>query len=302
MKKILLLLLLFFNQNILFAMEEDNPGFFINSQNSHGETSLVYAASHDNWPCVNSLLEHGANPKLKDNYGQSLFSKIFYTPPCLNIFNTYLQKYSPEEINAECKAMPLLRDTKYQITPEVHCMLTDTLNGKDLGAYNQESTACIMACTCNYIPYILEFFKRNKNYAQCNNLYKLGGGTQFLIPLSNRMLFALRESSNNGSCLSFPVALIRAFFKKCYKEHSLLPEVAKLIQQKYIRLLIQDLPEEHLSTVEAYLWQPVCIQACQLMGIEDTNKQQCLTRILLMLQKQKTELNVKLLLAQEEKA
>ena len=286
----------------LIVKYKQDPAFNINYQNEYGTTPLLNAATGCSWDFVDVLLKHGADKNIKDKHQQSLLSKALHDECQPRNFVTLLQQYTPEEINAECKSMPLHRNEMYRIVPRIekNSILAITLKSEcmDMNDDYQGTVALYKAFEDIHIPHIVDLFKRNKKLA----FYGYPFDHQ-RPSVHNNMTFVLRETFNNGSCISsLPASLIyRVLFKKYYKLHNLPSEVAQFILQKYIRLLIQNLPEELLPTVEAFLWQPVCIQACQLMGIEDTNAQQCLARILLMLQKQKTELNVKLLLAQGEK-
>jgi len=373
MKKILLLSLLCFNQNILFSMEEgdiitdtqylfdlsysdytpfcldrlivkykQDPTLNINYQNEHGTTIALNAATSNNWKFVDILLNHGADKNIKDKYKQSLLSKALHDTALPCQFVTLLQQYTPEEINAECKSMPLHRDKDYQETPRINPRGTLALTLQNRNTFREallssnydpeylfQSDTSRRALEENahyryqdtqypaayneafndiHIPHLVSLLKSPNHVFLLEHKERLAC-FQNIVPngrksVDNNTLFVLREAFNDGSCISsLPIPLISwVLFVQCFEDYKLPSEIAQLIQQKYIRLLIQDLQKNNLPTVEEFLWQPVCIQACQLMGIEETNEQQCLARILLMLQKQKTELNVKLLLAQEEKA
>src|SRR5581483_8409460 len=179
--------------------QKNNPAFNINYQNEHGETALVHASSWGAWQAANILLkEYKADKSIKDNYGQSLFSKSFYTS-MPHTFENILQNYSAEEINAECKTLELYRNTEYHVFPQVHCLLTDMLEDKKINAVNGPETALLFACTHNYFPYIVQLLQQNKRLAHYEYAFRrLSGGTG-LVFLEHKTHFVLRAFFNKDS-------------------------------------------------------------------------------------------------------
>ncbi len=53
-------------------------GFPANAVNPRGDSLLMVAAYHDRLGCVTALLEHGADPNIRDNQGQAPLSGVAF--------------------------------------------------------------------------------------------------------------------------------------------------------------------------------------------------------------------------------
>ena len=261
---------------------KDNTQFDINHQNEHGETALVYSASWNAWDSVDALLEHKADKNIKDQYSQSLFYKSFYTEQA-HIFQKMLEHHSQEEINTECKTIALSRNVEYQVIPAIHDLITDVLEGKKkpLEIRNSEATAFLMCCTNNYLPYIISLLTKNRNFTRPVHMARLENGSFY--DLYPKTLFVIREAFNNEGCIPFSAALIDEYLQT----HVEIDDVRQIIKHYYIQLFGTNLFE----TVEALLWEPICIKACELNNVKKTEKYHCLLHILLLSQKEKTKFN-----------
>src|SRR5690606_23190257 len=184
------------------------------------------------------------------------------------------------QITALCKTMPLRRGIDYKMVMPVNQSYQDIVSRSLDSANNVGQTALHIACIRSYTTAIIALLKQgasldikdewnNTPYSCLNDCFKI------------KSLFVVREAFNNGSCM--PAAFICNVL-----EENVNPDVAYFIKQLYVK----EVWEDQLKTPEARLWKPVCVQACKIGGMQETDEKRCLTRILLLPQEEKTKLNI----------
>ncbi len=76
-------------------------------------------------------------------------------------------------------------------------------------------------------------------------------------------------------------------FNEVYPKKSL-PEVSAIIKQHYVDIFVE---RELEHKIEKQLWKPVCVRACALANINETDQDRCLAHIMTLPQNKKTQIN-----------
>jgi hypothetical protein len=303
--------LLYFS-SCVFGMEIDYPYFFdlckkkslksvkrflhknrhktidINHQNEQGATVFLHAAEHHKWNVVGCLLRRfkNANIMLSDKYGQTLFSKAVYCYAFLpDQFKKIVERYSLDHINSLSKTI-CFNKSPYQDTPADTEFIADVLMGKrDVhNQYYQGMIALSYACIFNYIPCTIKL-------VECGaplDIKDAWGDTSYDELAGNKAsFFVVREAFNSTTYM--PVALINYMLEKS----GIVPDVAQYIKELYIRAPLSKMLFE---SPKARIWQPVCVDACAVAGINIKDESQCLAVVMSLSQQNLTGLNVRLAL------
>jgi len=260
----------------------------INHQNEHGATVFLHVANYHRWSVVWCLLRRfkDAQIMLPDKYGQTLFSKAVY---CCNFlpdqFKRIIMLYSSDQINSLSKAI-CFNTSPYQDTPADIKLITDVLMGK-IDVYSQDyqgMTALCYTCIFDYIPCSIKL-------VECGALLDIKdawGETPYDELARNKAsLFVVREAFNSTTYM--PVALINYILEKS----NIVSDVAQYIKELYIRA---PLPKMLFESPKARIWEPVCVDACAVAGINIKDESQCLATMMFLPQKKLTEINVQLAL------
>ncbi len=177
---------------------KNNSRFNLNYQNEEGATFALHAAMYGKWGVVFCLLKCGADKNIKDNYGQSVFSKAIHEDSC-QAFRMLLPLYSLKEINTECKTMTLDRGVDYDVIQTISFFVKTVLNGKrDLESKESYGyTALHPVCLQGHIPLIVDLLKRgaclkamNKRNETPYDLLSNWAGRRHALAL-----FAVREAA-----------------------------------------------------------------------------------------------------------
>jgi len=278
-----------------------NPMLNINYQNNYGTTPLLYAATWGSWEIVWYLLKHNANKMMKDNYGQTLFSKAAY-----NLSSTYFKKllkiYSLDEINELCKTICLKReiDNPAKFNLEwVNTILLNALNNKkNLNEkQNGDKTVLHRACIYSKAPLIIELLKCGADLDIKDNSGESCYDCLYTEKMSHERapLFVVREAFNNGPCIQ--AALMNKVFKKIDKKID--RDVSYYIKKLYVEhIVVQD---KLFESAKARILKYTCIEACKQGGLikpnEKADEKRCLATIMLLPQNKLTEINIQLALA-----
>jgi len=257
-------------------------------------TAFLYAASLCNWPVVWHLLNKcgTANMMLADSYGQTLFSYAVYYNYVVGsgrkgAFRKLLDKYSLAEINILCKTMPLHKNDRYdafdscEIEPIIAALEQKTdVNHVD---YYQGRTLLGIACRYDYIPYTIQLLKCGARLDIKDRHNKTSYDALEDGNVSSR--FVVREAFNDGSCI--PAAALICHALEALKEEN--SDVVNYIKQLYCKATLLD--DSFFESPKAGIWEPVCVEACKIAGIEDVDENRCLAKILFMPQEQLTQVN-----------
>lgn len=279
---------------------EDNPTYNLENKNEHGETILLYAArlAHHScstgkttvtkWNIVWHLLKKGADRNVQDNHGQTVFSHGFYhyanSPAIASV--AFMQNitfyYTPQEINAFCKTMPIHYGFDYSPICMTPLMEKTLQNEIDLSNKELTSNALYVSCRFSQVPLIVQLLQLGADlYAKDG----FGENAYSSLMKNKKTLFVVREAFNDGPCIHLINVALEGLVKDI-KEH---------IMSFYIKLL--------LSSPEAELWKPDAVNACMQdgiwkttcakLGITATDPMLCLITILLMPQEMKTTMNIR---------
>lgn len=275
------------NLDLVEHIIKNTPNIDINKQDSEGRTPLLCAAYKGKWNIIHYLLQRKANKTIRDNYGQSLFSKMVYC-----IHNTYhnfhqsLAFYPFDEITQECNTIPLPQDNLDHkeinpLTPDTHDVLAgiNSINSKR----DDSCTALHDTFLHTQIPIIIKLLNRGACLEQKDDW----GDSAYDNLHNNKSPFVIRETLNNGNAA--PILLLSGLSYDTNNSltQNLYPEIIGLIKPLYINTI--------LSSPEARIWKPVCVRGCELANINEADENRCLAKIMMLSQHKKTEINLLLL-------
>jgi len=262
---------------------EHNQHVHINHRNEHGKTALLIAGSHTKWNIVDYLLQqNGIDKNVKDNYGQTLFSKAIHDKVQFSLLVS--TEYSLKEINALCKSFPRERSCDNTFFWEDSLMISLALadsslvNSSDLLT---KTTPLSLACCMNDIPSIIALLECGAHLHAAD----VDGNTPYTILCDNpQHLFVVREAFNNG--FSCPRAMSIASVGEVVKQH-----LVSDLKHKIIKLYVEN-AKQLFETPEAKLWAPIAVKAYKIVDPQERDQQRCLTKILFMNQEEKTHMNI----------
>ena len=278
---------------------KQNPTININYQNNHGTTPLLHAATWGNWNIVWYLLKYcNENKMMKDNYGQTLFSKAVYNWSSVH-FKKLLKIYSFNEINELCKTICLQREIDNPAKFSLEFVNTEILNAlnnkKNLNEQDNDGITILhLACVSGKVSLIIELLKHGADLDIKDNLKQSCYDHLYTKRMSRERApwFVVREAFNNGSCI--PTALMNKVFKKIGNNYN--RDISHYIKQLYVEHIAQDIFE----LPKARIWKYVCEKACEKGGFvkqnEKVDEKRCLATIMLLPQKKLTEINIQLAL------
>ncbi len=265
------------------------PNFDINYQDQEGRTILLSMTIHRTqspnelqpdrhwYPIWDLLKKYPADLMLHDKYNQTLFSQAVYEPHS-TAFKRLLPQYTNNQINTLCKTINFKKNKNgstliYRGCPENEGRLApdDAMSSMNL---KKEYIMLLKACMHLQIPTIIQLLEHGVHSNESHAI--------LVNKNSKAPLFVVREAFNDGPLIP-STSLINEFLK-CH----ILADIVPIIKQFYIDALRFKVISQ---SPKAYIWRPVCIEACKTAKIKETDEDRCLIKIMMMPQNKLTEIN-----------
>lgn len=307
-----------------------HPTTDVNYQKRDGKHYALHAAQYHAWSTVFFLIqEKKATIDIRDHYRQTIFSQAARckTDPkaihCKDnphlIVHNNMSSYSPlalllpfynlENINEECKNLPVRRTIKYSVHPSttpqeitynaiqrIYAITLEDLKYQKIDKKKIEQTMA-NSINNNYIPITAQLLEYDHTYLN-EKLYKQ-------LAQHPEALFVLREKFNNEYLSEKKAALLYALLTQAvhtknnqlvYLKDLLVKDIVKLIQNillsLYKKCIICASPEKHPHyVIEKFLWQTVQEET----KTHNLDIDISIDVFMKLSQEEKTELNVQLL-------
>ena len=282
---------------------EAKPHLDLNTTHN-GKTPLLIASQTGHFNIVQLLLDYKADKNIRDNDNHSVFSNLysFYITDVVNkkhLYNgkTYAEKikeifqnyYTAEEIAIECKNATYSYTANAEYRVEIMLQLKDS-QSVNYRYYSFDKASIILAaCRSKDINEIIKLLQKGASLDIQDNFTK---PYDVLTKNANnsKSPFPIREALNEKN--NVPIEIIHIFQKTtCCPNNftdALISDVRQIIKHFYHILAI------NLKGPEAQIWKPVCVRACELADIQETDEDECLTHILLWPSKKRTAISLQL--------